>query len=281
MPQGHQDSKLHLAPATMIELTACQANNATRISRQPDSFQLQPPWHNLHPVKPKMPQAHQDSQLHSSSRHHGRTHILSRQGCQKEIKTVSFIPAPATMKELTCYQATHAASTARLSALIQLQSPLWDALPTGTPEICGTLKLSALFHLQQLYKSLLPFKSGMPSLSAIFPATQILSVWTGHAALYEHYIAWAIFEQLTTCRSMAYHHIRNINAYYPWRLMSLLTISKWSGQLSAIIVVTQHNGSIASPSYVETMLQFSSASQHKYPLKAMLMTIFVIFSCKW
>jgi hypothetical protein len=48
-----------------------------------------------------MPQAHQDSQLHSSSSHHDRTYLLSSQGCHKHIKTVSFIPAPATMTELT------------------------------------------------------------------------------------------------------------------------------------------------------------------------------------
>src|ERR1700710_1916590 len=52
-----------------------------------------------------MPQAHEDSQLHSSSSHHDRTHLLSSQGCHKHMKTVSFIPAPATMTELTSCQA--------------------------------------------------------------------------------------------------------------------------------------------------------------------------------
>jgi hypothetical protein len=51
-----------------------------------------------------MPQAHQDGQLHSSSSHHNRTYPLSSPGCHKHIKTVSFIPAPATMTELTVCQ---------------------------------------------------------------------------------------------------------------------------------------------------------------------------------
>jgi hypothetical protein len=54
------------------------------------------------------PQAHQESQLHSSSSHHDRTYFLSSQGCHKHIKTVSFIPAPATMTELTFCQAKDA-----------------------------------------------------------------------------------------------------------------------------------------------------------------------------
>src|ERR1700709_60936 len=150
MPQAHQDSQLHSssshhertyllsrqgchkhiktdsfipAPATMRELTDCQGKDATSTSRQSASFQLQPPWENLPTVKARMPQAHQDSQLHSSSSHHERTYRLSRQGCHKHIKTVSFIPAPATMRELTICQGKDATSTSRQSASFQLQPP--------------------------------------------------------------------------------------------------------------------------------------------------------------
>ena len=48
-----------------------------------------------------MPQVHQHSQLHSSSSHHQTTYSLSRQECPKCINTVSFIPAPATIRQLT------------------------------------------------------------------------------------------------------------------------------------------------------------------------------------
>jgi hypothetical protein len=134
MPQGHQDSQLHSssshhertyslssqgchkhiktvsfipAPATMRELTDCQAKDA---------------------------QAHQDSQLHSSSSHHERTYRLSSQGCHQHIKTISFIPAPATMRELTHCQAKDATSTSRQSASIQLQPPL-ENLPPVKPRM--------------------------------------------------------------------------------------------------------------------------------------------------
>jgi hypothetical protein len=131
MPQAHEDSQLHSssshhertyllsrqgchkhiktvsfipAPATMRELTNCQGKDA-------------------------VPQGHQDSQLHPSSSHHERTYLLSRQGCHKHIKTVSFIPAPATMRELTCCQGKDATSTSRHSASFQLQPPS-ENLPT-------------------------------------------------------------------------------------------------------------------------------------------------------
>ena len=48
-----------------------------------------------------MPGGDQDHQLQSSSSHHERTYILSSQECQEQIKTISFIPSPATMTELT------------------------------------------------------------------------------------------------------------------------------------------------------------------------------------
>src|SRR6266436_4278557 len=89
------------APATMRELTHCQGKNGARASRLSASFQLQPPWENLQTVRARMVQGHQDCQLHSSSSHHERTYPLSRQEWCKGIKTVSFIPAPATMRELT------------------------------------------------------------------------------------------------------------------------------------------------------------------------------------
>jgi hypothetical protein len=109
--------------ATMTELASCQAKDATSTSRQSASFQLQPLRQNLLSVNPRMPQAHQDSQLHSSSSHHDRTYSLSSQGCHQHIKTVSFIPASATMTELTNCQAKDATSTSRQSASFQLQPP--------------------------------------------------------------------------------------------------------------------------------------------------------------
>src|SRR5882757_7054994 len=70
-----------------------------------------------------MVQGHQDSQLHSSSIHHERTYTLSRQELCKGIKTVSFIPAPFTMRELTLCQGKNGARASRLSVSIQLQPP--------------------------------------------------------------------------------------------------------------------------------------------------------------
>jgi hypothetical protein len=161
MPQAHQDSQLHSssshhdrtyslwsqgchkhiktvsfipAPATMTEHTFCEAKDATSTARQSPSFQFQPPRQNLPPVKPRMPQAHQDSQLHSSSSHHDRTYLLSCQGCPKHIKIVSFIPAPAIMTELTSCQGKDATSTSRWSASFQLQPP-WQNLPTVKPRM--------------------------------------------------------------------------------------------------------------------------------------------------
>jgi hypothetical protein len=154
MPQGHQDNQLPCssshshhdrtyrlssqgchkriktvsfipAPATMTELTHCQGKVATSTSRQSASFQLQPPSQNLQTIKPRMPQAHQDNELHSTSSHshHDRTYRLSCQGCHKQIKTMSFIPAPATMTELTACHAKDATSISKQSAVSQLQPP--------------------------------------------------------------------------------------------------------------------------------------------------------------
>jgi hypothetical protein len=111
------------ASATMRELTNCEAKNARSRSRPSASFQLQPPCENLLAVKPRMPGADQDHQLLSSSSHHERTYSLSSQECQEQIKTISFIPAPVTMRELTPCQAKNAKSRSRPSASFQLQPP--------------------------------------------------------------------------------------------------------------------------------------------------------------
>src|SRR5882757_1861459 len=73
-----------------------------------------------------MPQGHQYCQLHSSCSHHERTYPLSRQECHRDINTVSFIPAVATMRGLTSCQGKNATRTSILSALFQLQPPLDD-----------------------------------------------------------------------------------------------------------------------------------------------------------
>ena len=151
IPQEHQDCQLHSsssyhevtyilscqefhksiktvsfipALATMMELTNCQANNSPRASRLLTSFQLQPPWGNLQTVKPRIPQEHQDCQLHSSSSHHQRTYLLSSQEWPKTIKIISFISAPATMTELTDCQPKNAQRASRPSASFQLHPPL-------------------------------------------------------------------------------------------------------------------------------------------------------------
>src|ERR1700709_2047051 len=71
------------APATMRELTRCQTKNA---------------------------RADEHHELHSSSSHHERTYQLSSQECQEQMNTMSFIPAPATMRELTRCQTKNARS---------------------------------------------------------------------------------------------------------------------------------------------------------------------------
>ena len=109
------------APATMRELTLCQAKNSPRASRLSASFQLQPPSVNLPSVKPKMTQEHQDCQLPSSSSQHQRTYRLSSQEYPKSIKTVSFIPALASIRKLTGCQAKNTPRVSRLSASSQLQ----------------------------------------------------------------------------------------------------------------------------------------------------------------
>jgi hypothetical protein len=70
----------------MRELTLCQAKNAKSRSTPSASFQLQ-------------------------ASHHEKTYVLSSQECQEQMNTISFIPAPATMRELTNCQAKNARST--------------------------------------------------------------------------------------------------------------------------------------------------------------------------
>jgi hypothetical protein len=111
------------APATMRELTSCEVKDARSRSTQSTSVQLQPPGENLLSVKPRMPGADQHHQVHSSSSHHERTYLLSSHECQEQINTIRFIPAPATMRELTNCQAKNARSRSTSSALVQLKPP--------------------------------------------------------------------------------------------------------------------------------------------------------------
>src|ERR1700704_6286641 len=110
-------------PATMRELTPCQAKNARSRSRPSASLQVQSPCENLLTVKPRMPGADQDHQVHSRSSHHERTYFLSSQECQEQIKTISFIAGPVTMRELTYCQAKNARSRSRPSGSFQVQPP--------------------------------------------------------------------------------------------------------------------------------------------------------------
>jgi hypothetical protein len=111
------------APAIVRELTNCHAKNARSRSTPSASIQLKPPRENLPTVKPRMPGADQHHQVHSSSSHHERTHQLSSQECQEQINTISFSPAPGTMRELTSCQAKNASSRSTPSASMQLQTP--------------------------------------------------------------------------------------------------------------------------------------------------------------
>jgi hypothetical protein len=111
------------APATMRELTSWQVKNARSREAPSASSQLQPPWENLLAVKPRMPVAYQHHQLNSSSSHHERTYLLSSQQGKEQINTISFIPAPATRRELTRCQANNSKSRSTPSASFQLQPP--------------------------------------------------------------------------------------------------------------------------------------------------------------
>src|SRR5258707_292045 len=148
MVQGHQDCQLHSnssqdqrtyqlsrqewykgiktvrfipTPASIRGLTDCQGKNGTRASRLSASFQLQLASEDLPPVKARMAQGHQDCQLHSNSSQHQRTYVLSRQEWHKGIKTVSFIPTPASIRGLAACQGKNGTRASRLSASFQLQ----------------------------------------------------------------------------------------------------------------------------------------------------------------
>jgi hypothetical protein len=91
-------------PAIIRELTICQGKNATRVLILLASLKIQLSSENLLAVKASMPQKHHHYYLHSIYIHHETTYFLLRQEHIKSIKTVSFIPAPATMRELTSCQ---------------------------------------------------------------------------------------------------------------------------------------------------------------------------------
>jgi hypothetical protein len=111
-----------------------------------------------------MPGADQHHQLHASSSHHERTYFLSSQECQEQINIISFIPAPATMRELTNYEAKNATSisdvhnvpipnfvTVKMSwhnAPIT-EPPLQDSLPVESYFTIIIHGLLMLFHLGQ------------------------------------------------------------------------------------------------------------------------------------
>jgi hypothetical protein len=111
------------APATMRELTNYQGKNARSRSTPSALFQHQSQCKNLLAVKSRMPGAAQHHQLHSSSSHKERTDLLSSQQWQKQINTISIIPAPASMRELTNCQAKNARSRSTPSVSTQLQPP--------------------------------------------------------------------------------------------------------------------------------------------------------------
>jgi len=117
------------APATIRQLTSCQGKDATGAWTQSAWFQLQPSSDNLLPVKARMPQVHEHSQVDSSSSHHQTTYCLSRQECHKCINTVRLIPAPATIRQLTHCQGKNATSAWTQSGWFQLQPPSDNLLP--------------------------------------------------------------------------------------------------------------------------------------------------------
>jgi hypothetical protein len=137
------------APATMREPTPCQAKNARSRSRPSASFQLQPPRENSLSVKPRMPGADQHHQLQSSSSHHEKTYILSSQECQEQINTISFIPAPATMRELTVCQAKNSRSRSTPSASFQTApATMRELTPCQANNARSRSTPSASFQLQ-------------------------------------------------------------------------------------------------------------------------------------
>jgi hypothetical protein len=123
MPGMDQHHQLHSRSSHQRALTNCQAKNGRSRSTTSASFQLQPLQDNLLPVKPRIPGADQHHQLHYSSSHHERTYQLISHKYQEQINPISFIPAPATMRELTNCQAKNGRSRSTPSASFQLQPP--------------------------------------------------------------------------------------------------------------------------------------------------------------
>jgi hypothetical protein len=119
MPQGHQDYQLH-SNSSQHEMTYWLYRQECHKGMKTISFILQPVQEDLHPVKGRMPQGHEDCQLHSNSSQHERTYNLLRQECQKGIKIVSFISTPANMRGLTSCQGKNVTMVSRLSASFQL-----------------------------------------------------------------------------------------------------------------------------------------------------------------
>jgi hypothetical protein len=85
--------------------------------------------------------ADQHHQLQSSSSHHERTYFLSSQECQEQINTISFIPASATIRQLTSCYAKNVSSRSTPSALFQLS-------PATTREV--TCQLSSQEWQEQI-----------------------------------------------------------------------------------------------------------------------------------
>src|SRR5205807_818692 len=106
MVQGHQDCHLHFSsshhertyPLSRQEHQDCKLHSSSSHHERTYTLTMQ---------------EHQDCHFHSISSHHDRTYPLSRQEWCKDIKTISFIPAPATMTELTSYQCKNCARASR------------------------------------------------------------------------------------------------------------------------------------------------------------------------
>src|SRR5882757_9253257 len=95
-----------------------------------------------------MMQRHQDCQLHSSSSHHERTYSLSRQEWCKGIKNVSFIPAPATMRELTFCQRQEWCKGIKTVSFIPAQATMRELTRCQGKNSAMASRLSASFQLQ-------------------------------------------------------------------------------------------------------------------------------------
>jgi hypothetical protein len=99
-----------------------------------------------------MPGVHQHHQFHSSTSHYERTYKLSSQEYQEQINTISFNPAPATIRELTCCHTNNARSRSIPSASFHLQPP-WENIPTVKPRMPGANQLhSTSSHHERIYK---------------------------------------------------------------------------------------------------------------------------------